>query len=566
MANLPEQQVDSELDDTQGVDVDLESLFNKYILPIDRVRSFAAAPMVDRPVIADGNSVANDAANAADIDPSSPQESRAHAFYRMIGLPVVNEQLQFYNPGFDPTLKADQRKKNYDISTKVSTVVKDLQTQRETSVRGRLAVFRRLSIDACIHAIAMGVPTGVKPFLQMDDTENFDFINEKDEQKFNLPERQRYIESRYEGRDLGDGVSLAISNFFDEGTHILRPFTVDPNITDTVTGFANETRKVAAPFLPTRGDTGIEREVFTKRPGIEFILRLRIKEQTSNIEDALALVLEDVGDESTDLTEVVSALLNKAGSEVTSDDILERLKNSTRMQFVNINKLVKTIKAVVEELVVAVDTITNVSKKIKWTPLPSEIGPEGGSDVTNLVVPLQKTALERRINNLEVRAIQSRDIGVASDDFNNSEFQMAQFENTEKVWQQELDDARECRDNQQKRGSDALAAIEAITGEISGLGLIDVLAIYTALWAIDIEVLISMLDENAFDRMYVFNTDLRSEEVESRRTGGPQMSVVEAIQAFEGQVINILSYADKIFQDRLGAPQNGEGGSIPQDS
>src|SRR5690606_18206959 len=116
------------------------------------------------PVIADGDYVANNAANAADIDPSSPQESRTHAFYRMIGLPVINENLQFYNPGFDPTLKADERKRNYDISTKVPEVVRDLQNQREISARTRAAVFRRLSVDACIYAIAIGVPNGIKPF------------------------------------------------------------------------------------------------------------------------------------------------------------------------------------------------------------------------------------------------------------------------------------------------------------------------------------------------------------------------------------------------------------------
>ncbi len=560
MADLPEMQTETELDDTQGVDVELETLFNKFILPIDRVRSFAAATMVDRPVIADGDSVANNAANSANIDPSGPQESRTHAFYRMIGFPVINSNLQYYNPGFDPTLKADQRKKNYDISTKIAPVVNDLQNQRETSARTRMAVFRRLSLDASIYAIAMGVPNGTKSFLQMNSSEDFDFLTEADAQRFNLPERKKYIEARYSTRD-----GTAITNYFDSGVHILRPFTVDPNIVDSVTGFTNETRIVAAPFLPTKTDTAIERSVYAKRPGIEFILRLRLKEQdnTLNILDSIEDNPSDTISGS-DIKEVVSALLNKNGTSITNADIIDRLKNSHRLQLININKLVKTIKAVVEELVQAVDAIKDVSKVIKWTPLPSETGPEGGCDITNLVIPKQKTALERRLLNLEIRSLQSSDIGTLSEDLQNSDFHMSQFENTEKAWVKELEDAKEQRDNQQNIGSKALTAIEVITGEVSGLGLIDVLAIYTALWAIDIEVLISMLDENAFDRLYTYNKDLRSFDVEFRRTNGPQMSVSDAVKAFEKQVINILSYANKIFNDKLGVIANGEGGTIPQ--
>jgi len=571
MDDLPEIKTDSELDDTQGVEIDLEVLFNKFILPIDKARSFAAAPMVERPIIADGNSVANDAANAADIDPSAPQESRTHAFYRMIGFPVIGTS-SFYSPGFDPTLKADERSRNYNTSSNVPSPVRDLQVKREVSVRERMKFFRKLSLDACVYAIAMGVPNGIKPFLQMNSSESFNFLTDTDPQIFTKKEREDYIKSRYRGRISTDGSELEITNFFSEGNHILRPFNTDPNITDTVTGFSNETRIVAAPFLPSKGDTGIERSIYTKRPGIEFILRLRLREQGStDLINSTLLTIEDFSISTSEisnaeLSSIVSALLNKDGASVNSDDIIERLKNSHRTQLININKLVKIIKAVIDELIEATDNIKNVSKKIRWTPLPSETGPEGGCDTTNLIVPKQKAELERTIKNLELRSLQSSEIGTLSDEnLENSDFHLSQFENTEKTWVKELADAKECRDNNQRLGSDSLTAVEVITGEVSGLGLVDVLAIYSALWAIDIEVLISMLDENAFDRLYVNNPDLRSVDVELRRSNGPQLSIAEAIQAFEKQVINILSYADKIYQDKLGAPANGEGGNLPHD-
>ena len=564
MADLPERKIDSELDDTQGVDLDLESLFNKYILPIEKMRSFAAPPSVDRPVVADGPAVATDAPNQSSVDPSTPQESRAHAFYRMIGLPVISENSQFYNPGFDPTLKSDARKKNYDISTKVPPVVKSAHVLREDNVRRRLAVFRKISVDACIHSIAMGVPGGTKPFLQMDDNESFDFMTKDDPQKFNIPLRALYIGARYLRRD-----GEVITNFFDSGNHILRPFNVDPNVVDSVVGEPNKTRRVAAPFLPTKKDTGIDGSVSTLRPGIEFILRLRLSEQgTTTIADSLLSVLDDDATDTvsnSEISEVVSALLNKEGSSVSSDDIIKRLKNAHRLQLININKLVKTIKGVAEVLADSIDQIKTTSKTVRWTPVPGVKGPEEGCDITNLVYPIQKTELERRINNLQARALQSSEVGDLGD-FTNSEFHLSQMENTERPWVAELEDSKECRDASIQRGSNALSAIEIITGEVSGIGLIDVLAIYTALWAIDIESLVSMLDDNAFNRLYENNENLRSFDVEFRRISGPQVGITDAVKTFEKQVINILKYADDILKDKLGTPVNKEGSDIPYDS
>ena len=46
----------------------------------------------------------------------TPQESRAHTFYRLIGFPVVSASMQYYNPGLDTV---DGTKKN-TLSDKIS--------------------------------------------------------------------------------------------------------------------------------------------------------------------------------------------------------------------------------------------------------------------------------------------------------------------------------------------------------------------------------------------------------------------------------------------------------------
>lgn len=564
MSNLPDRTKEPDLDDTQGISLDLETLYNEYIQPIENMRSFGAPTTVDRPVIKDENAVANNTANDSDIDTSRAQESRAHAFYRMVGFPTINENLDFYSPGYDPTLKRDQKKKRYDISTKLSSTVRLATTLREQGARQRREVFSKFSVDSCVYALAIAVPTGIKKFQVMNDSENFNFINSSDEQTFNYKTRKDYLESRYSKRD-----GSAITNYFTTGSHILRPFTVDPNIEDTVVGFANQTRQVAAPFLPAKKDTGIERDIYAKRPGLEFILRLRIRAQESSkpvMEEFLSIYSDTETSDLTlvELNQVVSALLNEEG--VQSDDILERLKNANNLEVINLNKMVKTIKGVIELLVKSVNDVKNVSKKIKWTPLPSENGPEFGSDSTNLVKTKQRTELRQRLLNLTTRSFQTRRIGTLSDDDSilSSDFHLFQFENVEKPFDKEIDKTEAEIDNFQQIGSDALSAIEIITGEISGFGLIDILAIYTALWAVPLEVLVSLLDENAFRRLYE-NKDLRSFDVELRNSDGPQMSVLEAMQAFEKQVINILAYSDNIFRNKLG-PNTVEGGDVPRNT
>lgn len=565
MADLPERTTDSVLDDTQGINLKILDLYNRFILPIERTRSFSAPTTVDRPVTKDGNNIVNDVANNAESDPSQPKESRTHAFYRMIGFPVINENGEFYNPGFDPIAKADQRIKNNNIAAKVSSDVRLAHTQRETGLRSRLSIFSRGSVDACIYSIAIAVPNGTKPFLQMNTVEGFDSNTNFDPQKFNVPNRINYIKPRYEQRNGSD-----IINFFDSGEHILRPFNVDPNIADTVSGFSNETRVVSAPFLPTKKDTAIERGIFAKRPGLEFILRLRLNSQPDTGLSSVLLGNIDVATDG-DLTnfeiaEVVSALINVEGSNISNEDIVNRIKNASEIEIINLNKLVKTIKGIVGKLVDSIDDVKNVSKKIKWTPIPDSGGPENGVSITSQVKSKQDTEIESRIRNLFIRASESKRQGTISNtsNFVSSEFHLSTFENPEKVWDKELLEETEKRDNIQRLGSDALSFIEIITGEVSGLGLIDILAIYTALWAIDIEVLISMLDEKSFDRLYRFNSELRTQEVESRRASGPQMNILEAMQVFERQVINILSYADRIFSQKIGSPINSEGGDVPR--
>ena len=96
------------------------------------------------------------------------------------------------------------------------------------------------------------------------------------------------------------------------------------------------------------------------------------------------------------------------------------------------------------------------------------------------------------------------------------------------------------------KGFKALREIEIITGEISGLGLIDILAIYTALWSIDIKTLIGFLDNSSYERLIKFNPSL---EPSARLAYGK--SILSSLQDFEKSVKLILNIIDKLIQAQI---------------
>src|SRR5690606_27724572 len=118
-----EQRAESVLDDFQGIDLDINSLKSKFIDPIDRYRSHNA-PMVtgnlDQPELVSSIKV---------------QESRAHAFYRMLGLPTIGPDGKFFSPGFGQKYSSTEAKRRDDIVKSIPESVKQIVAQRENKAR-----------------------------------------------------------------------------------------------------------------------------------------------------------------------------------------------------------------------------------------------------------------------------------------------------------------------------------------------------------------------------------------------------------------------------------------------
>ena len=80
---------------------------------------------------------------------------------------------------------------------------------------------------------------------------------------------------------------------------------------------------------------------------------------------------------------------------------------------------------------------------------------------------------------------------------------------------------------------------------MSGFGLVDVIAVYIALWSVDLDVLISLLDDSAFERLYNNNTNYQgNESVSSRKNNGVKYTGEKAISLLTEKLFKILSFAD----------------------
>lgn len=551
----PEQVNEPPTDDVQDIEVSLDALVAKFILPIERLRSHAAPnTLKERGQTGAGATVSAQmveqlasSLGGSSFNQNEPQESRTHAFYRMLGLPVISSLAGFYNPGFNPIKSTGSVNNRIQISSNVDQNIIVSHTTRETSAKTRKNIFKT-EANAAVYSVGMLIP---KKFQVISTDKTFTDI---DEQKFVIPLRKSMITSIYSNVNGSE-----ITNTFDTGVHILRPFCVDPTIADTV---QPAEKMVCEPFLSRENDTKLEGSKKLLRPGLELILRLRLAQQPTD-EDAIANTIiftldpdQNIeGLSRTEIKDLVSALLaeNKIQGAVVGE-----LTGITAYEINQLNQSIKTIKALIKKLIDSISIIAQAMIEIEWHPKPGEKGPEDFGSFTNdgaLRYKIGKPELEQRILNLEFLAEQSKYVGNPA--FELSDYAISTFESVKKNFDEELGNAQGEKKAHEQNAGKALSAIEYITGEISGLGLVDILAIYAAMWAIDIDVLLSLIDNAAFDRLYgdsgIVSKDksLRNPAVENRKNDGPRHSGFDALGILEAQIISILAFADAEYLRRL---------------
>jgi len=540
---LEEETAESIIDDYQSIELNIDGdggLISKFIRPIDEIRS-KSSPEPTGPLDQQDATPANDL-----------KESRAHAFYRLLGLPTIAPNGKYFSPGYDTRVRSDLSLQEIreEINDAIPPNVKRAISARESEARERYAYFANRSVNTAVYGLALATPKGQKPINMIDASINA--LEEADEQLFEIESRNSFITTRFMQKDESE-----ITNTFSSVRHKLRPFMTDPVIDANVSpnsGSANV--RIAAPFI-SEDQAEESKGKLLRRCGLEFILRLRLRERS----------LEELAEEQSDNIDLSlfpdeiavneSVLLNTLLELGISRDDISKLSGSSLLDVQTIQDLTKTYKGLIGEYVGAIETIENVYKDINWSPLPEKGGPEKGTKINNIYISPKKFEstweLNQRIYRLEHKAAVAKrqdDLGLDQDDveLGTNRFAIQAYQNVGKLFAEEFASAKAELDRQEAIGSNALRTIELISGEVSGLGLIDIIAIYMALWSVPVSVLLNLLDDRAAARLGKI-TALQTSDVIDRISGtGDALS---AYADLEERIISILSYGDRLVNRYL---------------
>lgn len=558
------------IDDISNIDSDISKLFTRFIRPIDLIRSISRPDNSQSAVVRSDSSssvpISKSDFNNLKVNNSKVLESRAHAFYRYLGFPVISPDGQsFYNSGFNPNASFTFTSRQSINSAIAQSPLQTIINQRESLVDTQIQIFANQDTGSTLYALLLRFP---RPFNNLDSTLK---PLDVDQQKFDVDYRTVYQQLLSDKNPQLSDEIMSFGTTFSSGQHILRPFIVDPKIENTIMPDSN---KICVPFLYDKKTTQITDGVYLQRPGIELIIRQRLSDKVVSVGflNDVTNILSGKKNPSVPtytldrqtLTDTIEALStdNNLSSNATST-----FSTFTSTQVTTVSTLVETIKAVVTQLSAANTVIDKIQDQINWFPMPSVSGPETGSIGASLNRSGTSSAQKNIDNNILELTIKKLN---AQSDFNQqvdlgnfaSPFFGSNNADSVAVFDGQLKNLVEQRDGLADFGFKAMGNTEIINGEISGLGLIDILSIYTALWSIDITSLLSFLDPESFKRMITFNPNFSNIPEVASRSSDSVPDIISALQIFEGRLSTIFAWVDQLLKQQSKNPTAVVGGSV----
>lgn len=549
MAEKPNQ---ASVYDSQNNDIDIDKIFKDFILEIDAVRSFINTSNKENELklksLTDKNIM--EVSSSLKME-KTPQESRCHAFYRLIGFPVINSsKTKMYNPGLDiiPGTKLQDKSAKVSIATDLIPDFIKVSYERENYLSKIQNVFysnRTLNASLLLLSSSTAVRKFIAPLEKNTDPFEIKVVDSKYSMdahgivgKGNSIPLSEYVDS--------DGKTATFSflggGSFNDKQHIIGPFIVDPKIDFSVTPSKN---LVAVPFVPSRNCLKINDTDYVKRPLIEKIIRERY-----SIDNEV-----NIGDFNKSVVDFI-----KNFDAIKDESLIKRItktdgtyKLTEQAQFA---KYLNIIRGMSQKLVQAQKIIESAQSQYYFLPIPNINGPEYGCDFypTFIKVPEKfRTTKEKDIILLKIQTVvndlpsqQTDSNGSAAvNDFNfsfdsvkttfGSDTSQAYGDIAAKNLQQIV----RVRSAVLKDACNALRDIEIIMGEFSGLGLSDIVAIMGALYIIPRENLLGFLDDDAFDRMKLALPHIKDSKPD----------LISSYTTFTNIVKDLYNIMDKIYKD-----------------
>lgn len=536
--------------DAQSFEVDIDKIYSDFIKAIDKVRSTNNANNIRDASVTNALSKATtikDARSAltALCDTNlEAQESRCHAFFRIIGFPCCDSsKSKIFNPGLDiisdPNRKIDNAFKLGVIKDPLSGY-RDLSVTRETYASTAVSIFNaQESIDAATLSLSSG--RNIRQFISPLTSTTFD-DTDVSSQQYQIDFTSSVggtVKQLTEYQDVQGKTPTQLSSF--KFGHIIKPFLVDPVIDLTVN---DSSKLIAVPFVPSKNFLQVKDNVYVNRPILEQVIRDRYgitnASETSGTADQSVL---DYIKSIPNVTDV--SIINNATSLYKLDD---------QTQFV---KFLNIIRAMIKKLVSAQDDIRNAQDNYYWVPIPATTGPEGGVGVQGVflstaissdfitfndqaIIDATIKKLVAQADSTAANASATPDVGgfalpnaLGLPNLGGSSAPDALGDNISK----NLDQLTSTRNSALKKAGDALRTVEIIMGEFSGLGLCDIVAVLGGLYLMPKESLVGFLDDDALARMTAAGLTASSS------------SLASASNDFISVVKDLYNLMDKIYQD-----------------
>jgi hypothetical protein len=559
---------DSRQEKESYYNINVSSVYKNIISQIDGIRSHVDSTSfrkIDSTAgsIVDGNTPKED----------FPQESRFSAFMRLIGLPIFDGK-NLYSPGYDVDAgrdkgviaKRNQIAKNICANSKLINIL----NQREIAPRNLSRFISKQDSKASILALStLNIREFSLPFKSVMDMAfdtNFIGIDPLFVFDTNISSQINVAKNYTQIAELAGYDDLVKNNQipaqYISRPHIIRPLMVDPRADLSVIPAKN---RIAAPFVIGKEKVNLRQDVYLSRPYLEKVIRDRFSSSGD-------LPLLERG------KYVIQAAI---GKENASKDIFEEIKNSkdtSSYEKIIFANFINIIRATMTELYKCLQAAYPVAAslpschseaKYNWIPMPNKSGLDAGCEAIPLTdhyfspsnTPADQEILDKQIKKeladlasqkpLDQSAESNVDLGSFA--ITNSSFLIYDFFSPQSIsndLDERLNKLHSKRNALLKRANSAISSIEIIMGEISGLGLSDILAISAALWYTDKEHLIYLIDKEAAKRM-ALDKNLNGEILQRRIRDDDSTANMEseAVAVFHRNVARMYYYMDELYKE-----------------
>ena len=307
--------------------------------------------------------------------------------------------------------------------------------------------------------------------------------------------------------------------------------------------------RICAPFLIDKSQTQLTPGNYLTRPYIERVIQTRfdntnVTASTNGINDFINTQIFNFIKDNVKITD--PTLVNA---------VVDPLRSLHTDEVTIFAKFINVIDALITTLAKAYIEIDCVRGDINWKPIPNIGGPEFGSilndvngnDTTNnkqIEIDINIAQLHKFIEETNFA------IGINSPDLANFTFSNmddmifdVKNDNNSGFLDNQLNNLINRRTEKGNKANDLLKQIEIITGEFSGLGLLDVMAIQATLWIMDSNALLGLIDDVALSRMQT-NRNLKT-DISGR------MNPFDALNEFSKKISEVYVIMQGFYQNMI---------------